>query len=129
MGFKGELRPYQKAGYNWLHFVKDYKFGGCLADDMGLGKTVQTLAMLQYQKENGAQSASLLVMPTSLIYNWLNEAQRFTPGLRILNYTGTYREKTVSQFKHYDLVLTSYGIVRLDKELLKSYLFRLYYSG
>ncbi|KAA5546553.1 DEAD/DEAH box helicase [Adhaeribacter rhizoryzae] len=123
VGFKGELRPYQKAGYNWLHFVKDYKFGGCLADDMGLGKTVQTLAMLQFQKENGAQSASLLVMPTSLIYNWANEAQRFTPGLRILNYTGTYREKTVSQFKHYDLILTSYGIVRLDKELLKGYLF------
>ncbi|MDB5261042.1 MAG: helicase, partial [Adhaeribacter sp.] len=123
LGFIGELRPYQKAGYNWLHFVKDYKFGGCLADDMGLGKTVQTLAMLQFQKEDGAQSASLLVMPTSLIYNWLNEAQRFTPQLRILNYTGTYREKTVSQFKHYDLILTSYGIVRLDKELLKGYLF------
>ncbi|WP_026462469.1 DEAD/DEAH box helicase [Adhaeribacter aquaticus] len=123
VGFKGSLRPYQKAGYNWLHFVKDYKFGGCLADDMGLGKTVQTLAMLQYQKENGAQSASLLVMPTSLIYNWLNEAQRFTPELRVLNYTGTYRDKTVSQFKHYDLILTSYGIVRLDKELLKSYYF------
>ncbi|MGV3639157.1 MAG: DEAD/DEAH box helicase [Adhaeribacter sp.] len=122
-GFKGELRPYQKAGYNWLHFVKDYKFGGCLADDMGLGKTVQTLAMLQYQKESGAQSATLLVMPTSLIYNWLHEAQRFTPQLRILNYTGTYREKTVSQFKHYDVVLTSYGIVRLDKELLKNYFF------
>jgi len=67
LGFKGELRPYQKAGYNWLHFIKDYKFGGCLADDMGLGKTIQTLAMLQYQKEAGAQSASLLVMPTSLI--------------------------------------------------------------
>lgn len=122
-GFKGQLRPYQKAGYNWLHFVKDYKFGGCLADDMGLGKTVQTLAMLQYQKENGAQSASLLVMPTSLIYNWLHEAQRFTPNLRILNYTGTYRIKTVSQFKHYDLILTSYGIVRLDKEMFKNYLF------
>jgi len=123
LGFKGELRPYQKAGYNWLHFVKDYKFGGCLADDMGLGKTIQTLAMLQYQKENGAQSASLLVMPTSLIYNWLHEAKRFTPNLRVLNYTGTYREKTVSQFKHYDLILTSYGIVRLDIELLKNYLF------
>ncbi|MFC5270779.1 DEAD/DEAH box helicase [Adhaeribacter terreus] len=122
-GFKGTLRPYQKAGYNWLHFVKDYKFGGCLADDMGLGKTVQTLAMLQHRKENGADSATLLVMPTSLIYNWLNEAQKFTPHLRILNYTGTYREKTVSIFKHYDVILTSYGIVRLDTELLKKYYF------
>jgi SNF2 family DNA or RNA helicase len=123
VGFLGELRPYQKAGYNWLHFVKDFKFGGCLADDMGLGKTVQTLAMLQHRKENGAESASLLVMPTSLIYNWMNEAQKFTPELRILTYTGTYRDKNVEQFKDYDLVLTSYGIVRLDAELLKTYYF------
>ena len=122
-GFVGELRPYQKAGYNWLHFVQNYKFGGCLADDMGLGKTVQTLAMLQRRKENGAESASLLVMPTSLIYNWLNEAQKFTPQLRILTYTGTYRDKNVEQFQDYDLILTSYGIVRLDTELLKTYYF------
>ncbi|MBC3539448.1 DEAD/DEAH box helicase [Rufibacter sediminis] len=123
LGFKGELRPYQKAGYNWLHFVQEYHFGGCLADDMGLGKTVQTLALLQHRKENGAQTASLLVMPTSLIYNWLAEAQKFTPQLRILTYTGTYRNKNVAQFKHYDLILTSYGIVRLDHEILKTYLF------
>lgn len=122
-GFVGELRPYQKAGYNWLHFVQNYKFGGCLADDMGLGKTVQTLAMLQHRKENGAESATLLVMPTSLVYNWLNEAQKFTPNLRILNYTGTYREKNVELFSNYDVVLTSYGIVRLDAELLKTYYF------
>lgn len=123
VGFVGELRPYQKAGYNWLHFVQNYKFGGCLADDMGLGKTVQTLAMLQHRKENGAATATLLVMPTSLIYNWLNEAQRFTPGLRVLSYTGTYRNKDVEQFNNYDVILTSYGIVRLDVELLKSYFF------
>lgn len=122
-GFVGELRPYQKAGYNWLHFVQNYKFGGCLADDMGLGKTVQTLAMLQHRKESGADTASLLVMPTSLVYNWMNEAQKFTPNLRILNYTGTYRDKNVEQFSAYDLILTSYGIVRLDAELLKSYYF------
>ncbi|PRY14947.1 SNF2 family DNA or RNA helicase [Pontibacter ummariensis] len=122
-GFMGELRPYQKAGYNWLHFVQNYKFGGCLADDMGLGKTVQTLAMLQHRKENGAETASLLVMPTSLVYNWLNEAQKFTPELRILNYTGTYREKNVELFNNYDIILTSYGIVRLDAALLKSYYF------
>ncbi|WP_266203566.1 DEAD/DEAH box helicase [Pontibacter kalidii] len=122
-GFRGELRPYQKAGYNWLHFVQNYKFGGCLADDMGLGKTVQTLAMLQHRKENGAESATLLVMPTSLVYNWMNEAQKFTPNLRILNYTGTYREKNVELFSEYDVVLTSYGIVRLDAELLKTYYF------
>ncbi|HEY4650192.1 MAG TPA: SNF2-related protein, partial [Pontibacter sp.] len=122
-GFRGELRPYQKAGYNWLHFVQNYKFGGCLADDMGLGKTVQTLAMLQRRKEHGAESATLLVMPTSLIYNWLHEARKFTPDLRILTYTGTYRNKDIAQFQEYDVVLTSYGIVRLDAELLKQYYF------
>ncbi|MCJ8163833.1 DEAD/DEAH box helicase [Pontibacter sp. E15-1] len=123
VGFMGELRPYQKAGYNWLHFVQNYKFGGCLADDMGLGKTVQTLAMLQHRKESGAGAATLLAMPTSLVYNWMNEAQKFTPSLRILTYTGTYRDKNVEQFQDYDVILTSYGIVRLDAELLRTYYF------
>jgi hypothetical protein len=124
-GFQGELRPYQKAGYNWLRFVQDYHFGGCLADDMGLGKTVQTLAMLQHRRESGeAQgAASLLVLPTSLVFNWLNEAQKFTPDLRVLAYTGTYRDKNPDRFAEYDVVLTSYGIVRLDTELLASYKF------
>ena len=125
VGFRGTLRPYQKAGYDWLHFVQDYHFGGCLADDMGLGKSVQTLALLLQRKETGvaAGAATLLVMPTSLVYNWLGEAQKFTPSLRVLVYTGTYREKDVAQFRDYDLVLTSYGIVRLDVELLKTYRF------
>ncbi|HEX8328739.1 MAG TPA: DEAD/DEAH box helicase [Hymenobacter sp.] len=125
VGFLGELRPYQKAGYNWLRFVQDYHFGGCLADDMGLGKTVQTLAMLLHRRESGeAQgAASLLVLPTSLVFNWLNEAQKFTPDLRILAYTGTYRDKNPERFADYDVILTSYGIVRLDTELLAGYKF------
>ncbi|WP_226389848.1 DEAD/DEAH box helicase [Penaeicola halotolerans] len=123
-GFKGTLRSYQKAGYNWLRFLKEYKFGGCLADDMGLGKTVQTLALLQSEKElNEHRQASLLVMPTSLIYNWELEARKFTPDLRILVYTGTHRIKDSKQFEKYDLVLTSYGIVRLDTELLSKFYF------
>ncbi|GAB2721796.1 hypothetical protein GCM10011495_34350 [Hymenobacter frigidus] len=124
-GFMGELRPYQKAGYNWLRFVQDYHFGGCLADDMGLGKTIQTLAMLQHRRESGeAQgAASLLVLPTSLVFNWVNEARKFTPELRVLAYTGTYRDKNPDRFGDYDVVLTSYGIVRLDTELLVSYRF------
>ena len=121
--FQGQLRPYQKAGYNWLQFLNKYNFGGCLADDMGLGKTVQTLAMLQAQKENGQAGTSLLVMPTSLIYNWEKEATKFTPSLRVHVYTGTGRNKDVSRFKNYDLVLTSYGITRLDVEELKKYYF------
>ncbi|MDO7847890.1 SNF2-related protein [Hymenobacter sp. M29] len=125
LGFLGELRPYQKAGYNWLRFVQDFHFGGCLADDMGLGKTIQTLAMLQHRHESGENqgAASLLVLPTSLVFNWLAEAEKFTPDLRILAYTGTYRDKNPDRFADYDVVLTSYGIVRLDTELLASYKF------
>ncbi|AHM61460.1 snf2-related protein [Flammeovirgaceae bacterium 311] len=121
--FLGQLRPYQKAGYNWLQFLNKYGFGGCLADDMGLGKTVQTLAMLQAQKEIGQEGTTLLVMPTSLIYNWEMEAKRFTPNLRVHLYTGTGRNKDVSRFKNYDLVLSSYGIVRLDIEELQKFYF------
>jgi SNF2 family DNA or RNA helicase len=121
-GFKGELRPYQKAGYNWLRFLNEYRLGGCLADDMGLGKTVQTLTMLLAEKEAGA-GTTLLVMPTSLIYNWEMEASKFTPDLRILNYTGTLRNKDITRFEKYDLVLTSYGITRLDVELLQKFYF------
>jgi SNF2 family DNA or RNA helicase len=121
-GFKGELRPYQRAGYNWLRFLNEYKLGGCLADDMGLGKTVQTLTMLLAEKEAGA-GTSLLIMPTSLIYNWEMEAHKFTPDLKILNYTGTLRNKDISRFEKYDLVLTSYGITRLDVELLQKFYF------
>ena len=121
--FKGDLRPYQKAGYNWLLFLNKFRFGGCLADDMGLGKTVQTLAILQSQKEMGRIGASLLVMPTSLIYNWQMEAKKFTPKLKVFIYTGTNRIKDISQFDGYDLVLTSYGITRLDIETLKNYCF------
>ncbi|MDN5203993.1 DEAD/DEAH box helicase [Fulvivirgaceae bacterium BMA10] len=121
--FNGELRPYQKAGYNWLQFLNQYNFGGCLADDMGLGKTVQTLAMLQAQKEEGTENASLLIMPTSLIYNWEMEAKKFTPKLKTFIYTGTNRDKNVEQFKNYDLILTSYGISRLDIDILQEYYF------
>ena len=123
VGFVGTLRPYQKAGYNWINFLGTYRFGGCLADDMGLGKTVTTLAMLQYQKEKGAERPSLLVMPTSLLYNWELEAKKFTPQLRVLVYTGTNRDKNFRYFDNYDLILTSYGIVRIDVDLLKLYRF------
>ena len=122
-GFKGELRPYQKAGYNWMHFLQNFKFGGCLADDMGLGKTVQTLSFLQYQKESGVKNASLLIMPTSLVYNWEAEARKFTPDLKILVYTGSKRDKNVSKFQGYDIVITSYGTSRVDVDLLSEYYF------
>lgn len=121
-GFKGKLRPYQKAGYNWMRFLSEYNFGGCLADDMGLGKTVQTLCVLEHERsaENGT---SLLIMPTSLVYNWEMEAKKFTPKMKILNYTGTNREKNPENFGHYDLVITSYGTARIDAEILSQYFF------
>lgn len=123
VNFQGLLRPYQKTGYDWLRFLKQYRFGGCLADDMGLGKTVQTLAMLQAEKEGGADRPSILIMPTSLLYNWQLEASKFTPEMRVMLYTGTNREKDTAQFDNYDLVLTSYGIARLDIDLMEDYRF------
>ncbi|MEQ9303619.1 MAG: DEAD/DEAH box helicase, partial [Marinoscillum sp.] len=121
--FKGTLRPYQQAGFNWLHFLNEYGFGGCLADDMGLGKTVQTLTLLQSEKEKDNGSTSLLIMPTSLIYNWEMEAGKFTPDLKILNYTGTNRDKNPEKFSRYDIVITSYGITRIDTDILNQFFF------
>ncbi|HEY4326462.1 MAG TPA: SNF2-related protein [Mucilaginibacter sp.] len=125
--FSGSLRPYQKAGYNWFHFLKNYHFGGCLADDMGLGKTIQTLAMLQKYKEDtegaGGKSTSLIIMPTSLIYNWLNEAKKFAPQLKLMVHTGTFRYKSPEVFSNYDVVITTYGISRIDIDLLTAYYF------
>ncbi|MFY0628376.1 MAG: ATP-dependent helicase [Reichenbachiella sp.] len=121
--FNGDLRAYQKAGFNWMNFLKSYKLGGCLADDMGLGKTVQTLAVLQSVHDEDDAGASLLVMPTSLIYNWEKEAEKFTPKLKILTYTGVKRVKDMSQFAKYDLIITSYGIVRQDIDLMAQFHF------
>ena len=125
--FHGILRPYQKAGYNWFHFLRKYNFGGCLADDMGLGKTVQTLALLQKIKEenqeSGIHATSLIIMPTSLVYNWMNEAKKFAPKLKIHPHTGSFRNKDVELFAAYDVVITTYGISRVDVELLKTIYF------
>lgn len=127
LAFEGSLRPYQKAGYNWFQFLKKYGFGGCLADDMGLGKTVQTLALLQKEKESFGDEpgspTSLIIMPTSLIYNWLSEAAKFAPGLRILNYTGTNRSRDASEFADYDVVISTYGVARIDESVLSDFLF------
>ena len=125
--FAGNLRPYQKAGYNWFHFLKSYHFGGCLADDMGLGKTIQTLALLQKHKEDteaeGSKATSLVIMPTSLIYNWLNEAKKFAPQLKLMVHTGTMRYRSAEVFANYDVVITTYGISRIDIGMFKEYFF------
>jgi len=122
-GFLGELRPYQRVGYNWLRFLNDFSLGGCLADDMGLGKTVQTLAMLLHESQREDPGTSLVIMPTSLIYNWEMEAAKFAPELKVLNYTGSTRKKDTVGFGRYDVVITSYGITRLDADILQRFRF------
>jgi non-specific serine/threonine protein kinase len=123
-GFTGELRPYQKHGFDWLHFLREYKFGGILADDMGLGKTVQVLTYLQsLQEQAKAESAVLLVVPKSLIANWQRESEKFTPSLKFLEYMGNFRNKDVAIFNDYDVVITTYGTMLRDIEILNKYKF------
>jgi superfamily II DNA or RNA helicase len=118
--FAGHLREYQRDALGWLEFLRRFGFGGCLADDMGLGKTVMVLAMLESrrrsaQKDEGAPS--LVVVPRSLVFNWTEEAARFAPGLRVLDYTGTGR--STGLVREHDLVLTTYGTLRRDAAQLK----------
>ncbi len=116
--FKGELRNYQSAGYNWLRLLDELGFGGCLADDMGLGKTIQTLCLLQWMKEHD-RGKSLLVVPTSLVYNWQIEAARFCPEMKISVHTGKNRSVETKEFRDADLVITTYAVLRRDIEQLR----------
>jgi SNF2 family DNA or RNA helicase len=194
INFKGTLRPYQQAGFNWFYFLKENQFGGCLADDMGLGKTIQTLALIQKERElyqafamqnapekpkisaslandamlleptsidtkgqidlfnksnvvevlptiakaektfqssavvdsSVAQNTirtSLIIVPNSLVFNWQNEAKKFTPNLKVLVYTGSQRIKNTKYFTNYDLIITTYGTARVDIDVLKEFKF------
>ena len=118
-GFMGQLRDYQCEGLGWMEFLRRFSFGGCLADDMGVGKTAQVLAMLEGRR--GQHGPSLVVVPRSLIFNWKQEAGRFTPGMRVLDYTGLNR--AFGDFKDYDLVVTTYGTLRRDAVRLKDVAF------
>jgi SNF2 family DNA or RNA helicase len=144
-GFKGKLRSYQSEGLGWLHFLREFKLGGCLADDMGLGKTIQVLALLESRRIRRIEKAdskrpnkkkekeqtskiltgvatlkrkpSIIVVPKSLIFNWIEEAAKFTPKLRILNYTGTLRQTNLTEAIDsggFDILLTTYGTMRKD---------------
>ena len=125
-GFRGELRPYQKEGYNWLHFLGTYGLSGILADDMGLGKTVQTLAYICAQKERGTwKKPCLIVMPTSLIANWQAEVKRFTPDLKILVLHGKDRARDFDRVNRYDLVFTTYPLLARDYQALATLSFSL----
>ena len=123
-GLTAELRPYQKAGFDWLHFLHEYDFGGCLADDMGVGKTVQALAFLLSLKATGeSKSANLVVLPRSLIFNWEREVKKFTPGLSVLVHAENKRSKDIAHLDDYDLVLTTYGVMLRDINVLRKYRF------
>jgi len=115
--FNGELRHYQREGLAWLQFLQRFEFGGCLADDMGLGKTVQALALLEERRVVGA-GPSLVVVPRSLLFNWRQEAARFTPSMRVLVHEGRDRARNGASFGEYDLVLITYGTLRRDAPLL-----------
>jgi len=108
-GFRGTLRPYQREGLGWFAFLREMGLGGCLADDMGLGKTVQVLALLQ---ERRGSKPSLVVAPKSVVSNWIEEARKFAPQLRALDYTGPSRRDCV--IEGWDLIVTTYGTLRRD---------------
>ncbi len=152
-GLKANLRPYQLQGFKWMNYLHNNNFGGILADDMGLGKTLQTITLLLkvYEENDLNQSeidqlqqlnlfetsdlngfnnsgipTSLIILPTSLIHNWLNEFKKFAPSLKIYIYSGAKRLKSKEIGKiirHYHIVLSSYGVVRNDIEYLKHFQF------
>lgn len=147
---KAKLRNYQQQGFSWMYHLYENQLGGCLADDMGLGKTIQALTLLLKIKKKKTisvlperepvqqlqmtlfdapqtndefQPASLIVMPTSLIHNWENEIRKFAPSLKVHKHVGAQRNKPNnlnSVIRHYDVILTTYGTLRNDSELLNS---------
>ena len=123
------LRPYQKQGVAWLHFLRTNGFGGILADEMGLGKTLQTLAFLKTLRANSAAQTSppvtgrrphLIVCPTTLVFNWVAEAKKFTPELTVLALHGPDRHARFAELAASDLVVTSYALLRRDAEKYRS---------
>ncbi len=127
-----ELRPYQKEGFKWINEITDLGFGGVLADDMGLGKTLQIIAFLLSQKK----SKSIVVVPTSVIYNWMDEFEKFAPSIRVglVHGSKSKRDKVLRDFKRglgikieeenlkeksyekYDVLLTTYGTLKNDEK-------------
>ena len=114
------LRPYQVAGYQWLNYLKDIKWGGILADDMGLGKTVQALSFMEYYRKENKSLKALVVCPTTLIYNWENEITKFTPELTYRIHHGATRTRTKEEIMDHEITITTYGTLRSDIKLLMS---------
>jgi SNF2 family DNA or RNA helicase len=126
LGLVLELRTYQKEGLAWLQFLREQKLSGILADDMGLGKTAQTLAHLLLEKEAGRlDRPSLIVLPTSLIFNWKNEAARFAPSLSVLSLHGPERKSLFGGIAEHDVVLTTYPLLWRDADELRKHSYHL----
>jgi SNF2 family DNA or RNA helicase len=118
--FGGTLRAYQREGLGWLGFLHRFGLGGCLADDMGLGKTVQVLALLDavLESPDAPRRPSIVVVPRSLVFNWIREAERFAPRLRVLDFTGSARRLSSIDSETVDVVITTYGTLRRDAAAL-----------
>ncbi|MBL7765732.1 MAG: DEAD/DEAH box helicase [Chitinophagaceae bacterium] len=115
---QAELRPYQKAGFQWLAHLDQIKWGGLLADDMGLGKTIQTLTFLQHFKNQYEGLHALIICPTTLLFNWENEIKKFTPELTYLIHHGPGRTSKKENLYGYNLIISTYGTLRSDVSML-----------
>lgn len=125
-GLCAELRPYQHQGLSWMQFLREEGLCGILADDMGLGKTVQTLAHILAEKEAARlDRPALIVVPTTLVHNWREEARRFTPGLRVLDLQGPQRKERFDRIGEHDLVLTTYPLLWRDQAALAEHEYHL----
>ncbi|SMC39127.1 DEAD/DEAH box helicase [Chryseobacterium sp. YR221] len=118
-----KLRDYQHEGLNWLNFLDGFNFGGCLADDMGLGKTVQIIAFILSQREKRGHTTNLIVVPTSLLFNWQEEISKFAPSIKVWLHYGAERQKSTTHMSDYEVILTSYGMLLSDIKFLKTFQF------
>ena len=115
---KAELRTYQKEGANWLERLRQMHLNGILADDMGLGKTLQAIIVITQYLTDNPKSVSLIISPTSLVYNWKEEFHKFNPEIKtlIIDGTPTQRKKLIEQIHDYDVIITSYSLLQKDIE-------------
>ncbi len=115
------LRPYQQSGFHWLNFLNHVGWGGILADDMGLGKTVQVLSFLHHLREQNGTLKSLVVCPTTLMFNWENEIKKFTPALTYHIHHGAQRTRDKVLFDQFHIIITTYGTLRSDIKMLSEH--------
>jgi SNF2 family DNA or RNA helicase len=122
-GFSGVLREYQKRGFYWLTFLRNYGIGACLADDMGLGKTVQSICLLLHEREKGlTDRPTLIICPTSVVGNWEKEIEKFAPGLKAAIHHGNNRwnyETFSNEIRKNEVVITTYALIVRDKDLFQ----------